>query len=326
MPAIPVNLITGFLGVGKTTALRHLLAQRPRDQRWGVLINEFGEVGVDAALLGDGAAVVREVAGGCLCCVTAPLFTTALNRMIRQERPDRILIEPSGLGHPAQVLETLNGPGYAGVLDVRATICLVDARHLASVRHREHPGFQDQVHLADILVANKTDLYSDADRAAFTDFVLALDPPKQRLAEVTGARIDPDWLDTARGDGRHARFPEAHAFLVDQGIGAAQPGTTATADPWQRIIGDGDGYYRAGWYIGGTAPWDEDRLRVLLDAIAAERVKGIFPGARGWRAVNDGLWSDVQAPADGRARLEIIDAAPIAADRIDAGLRGLVGA
>lgn len=324
MPAIPVNLVTGFLGAGKTTAVRHLLAHRPPGERWAVLVNEFGEVGVDAALVGGDAAVVREVAGGCLCCVAAPLFTTALNRLIRQERPDRILIEPSGLGHPAQVLETLTGPAYAGVIDVRATVCLLDARHLGSVRHREHPGFQDQVHLADVLVANKTDLYADADRAAFHAFALALDPPKLRLAEVSGARIDPAWLDATRSAQRRARFPEAHAFLVEHGVAPAQPDTRAAAADWQRIDGEGDGYHRAGWYLGGTAHWDEERLRALLDGIAAERLKGIFPTASGWRAVNDGRWSDVQAPEDGRARIEIIDPAPIAADRIDRALRRLV--
>ena len=138
---IPVNLITGFLGVGKTTAIRHLLANHPADQKWAVLVNEFGEVGVDGALLAEQGVVIQEVAGGCLCCVAAPAFTTGLNRVIRQHRPDRILIEPSGLGHPAQVLDTLTGPLYAGTLEVRATLCLMDARHLSSPRHREHPEF-----------------------------------------------------------------------------------------------------------------------------------------------------------------------------------------
>ena len=93
---IPVNLITGFLGVGKTTAVRHLLAQRPAAETWGVLVNEFGEIGVDGSLLAGQGAPVQEVAGGCLCCVAAPAFTTGLNRLIREHRPDRILIEPSG--------------------------------------------------------------------------------------------------------------------------------------------------------------------------------------------------------------------------------------
>ena len=165
--------------------MRHLLANHPADETWAVLVNEFGEVGVDGHLLAEQGVVVQEVAGGCLCCVAAPAFTTGLNRLIRQHRPDRILIEPSGLGHPAQVLETLSGPLYAGVLDVRATVCLMDARHLSSPRHREHPNFQDQIHLADVLVANKADLYAADDIAAFEDFAdRTAARAKQRLALV----------------------------------------------------------------------------------------------------------------------------------------------
>lgn len=144
-----------------------------------MLVNEFGEVGVDGALLAAQSVIVQEVAGGCLCCVAAPAFTTGLNRLIRQHRPDRILIEPSGLGHPAQVLDTLTGPLYGTVLEVRATLCLMDARHLASPRHREHPNFQDQIHLADVLIANKRDLYAAEDFNAFEQFAASLRPPKK---------------------------------------------------------------------------------------------------------------------------------------------------
>ena len=104
--AIRTNLITGFLGVGKTTAVRHLLAHRPEGERWAVLVNEFGEIGVDGALLDDTGVAVTEVPGGCVCCVSSQAFTVGLNRLIREQRPERILIEPTGLGHPAQIIAT----------------------------------------------------------------------------------------------------------------------------------------------------------------------------------------------------------------------------
>ncbi len=64
-----VNLITGFLGSGKTTTIRHLLTQKPEDEVWAVLVNEFGEIGIDGALLSDSGAVLKEIPGGCMCCV-----------------------------------------------------------------------------------------------------------------------------------------------------------------------------------------------------------------------------------------------------------------
>lgn len=317
---IPTNLITGFLGVGKTTAIRALLADHPADQHWAVLVNEFGEVGVDRALIDQPEITVQEVAGGCLCCVSAPAFTTALNRLIRQHRPDRILIEPSGLGHPARVLETLTGPLYAGVLDVRATVCLLDARHLRSTRHLAHETFADQIHLADVLVANKADCYSDADRAAFEDFITRVQPVKRRIGITEQARFDPDWLDLRRSDARQAAFPEAHAFLAEIGTG-----TPPETGDWLMTGGFDSDYHRAGWLIEAQRPWPIKPLREWLDTLPMERKKGLFLTDSGWLTLNQDDWASVSPPDDGRNRLELIDVAPIAASEIDAVLRRLDG-
>lgn len=97
---IPTHVIAGPLGAGKTSLIRHLLAQRPANERWAVLINEFGQIGLDAALLtqaGDGIAL-GEVAGGCLCCVNSAPFQIGLGRLLRKARPDRLFIEPRAWG------------------------------------------------------------------------------------------------------------------------------------------------------------------------------------------------------------------------------------
>ncbi|MGE8385560.1 MAG: CobW family GTP-binding protein, partial [Pseudomonas putida] len=95
---IPTHVIAGPLGAGKTTLIRHLLAQRPGNERWAVLINEFGLVGLDAALLSrdEDGITIGEVAGGCLCCVNGMPFQVGLGRLLRKSRPDRLFIEPSG--------------------------------------------------------------------------------------------------------------------------------------------------------------------------------------------------------------------------------------
>lgn len=321
MSVITVNLITGFLGVGKTTAIRHLLARHPTTERWAVLVNEFGEVGVDGALLDDTGVTVQEVAGGCLCCVAAPAFTTGLNRIIRRHHPDRILIEPSGLGHPAQVLETLSGPLYANVLALGPTLCLVDARHLVSPRHREHPNFQDQIHVSDVLVANKTDLYSSDDRERFEAFALDQQPPKQRIGMVSNGCVDPAWLDLARSPDRRAQFPEAHAFLVEN---AADIRSDHGVNPhWQIIEGNSDGYHRAGWYVRQNQAWPEAALRRVLQDAVGERRKGVFLTEKGWRTINDDVWAEASEPADQHTRLEIIDPGVIDVATLDEALRQL---
>ena len=94
---IPTNIITGFLGVGKTTAILDLLANKPNDERWAVLVNEYGEVSIDAAILEGGAAsdgiTIREVAGGCVCCATAPYLQVALHLLLTEARPHRLIVE-----------------------------------------------------------------------------------------------------------------------------------------------------------------------------------------------------------------------------------------
>ena len=320
---IPVNLIIGFLGVGKTTAVRRLLAGHPGGEKWAVLVNEFGEVGVDGALLTEQDAVVQEVAGGCLCCVAAPAFTTGLNRVIRQHRPDRVLIEPSGLGHPAQVLDTLTGPLYADILEVQATICLMDARHLSSPRHVGHQNFQDQIHLADVLVANKADLYGPDDLSSFEDFAARLRPAKRKVGCVERGMIDPGCLGLARTGGRRAAFPEAHAFLVESGGNDAAGEVLAHDRDWLLIEGGGDGYRRAGWIIRQQVPWPAEALEALLAALELERKKGLFLTDRGWRAVNQSDWSAIAAPPDGRSRLELIHPDQLHATEIDTRLRQL---
>ncbi len=102
---IPVNIITGFLGVGKTTAIQYLLQNKPDTERWAVLVNEFGEIGIDAGLMSNeeksGGVFMKEVPGGCMCCTAGLPMQIALNQLIRQAKPDRLIIEPTGLGTSA---------------------------------------------------------------------------------------------------------------------------------------------------------------------------------------------------------------------------------
>ena len=315
---IPTNLITGFLGVGKTTLIRHLLRQHAPGERWAVLVNEFGEIGVDGTLIADEGVAVEEVAGGCLCCVAAPAFTVGLNRLIREQRPNRILIEPSGLGHPAQVLETLRSPMYRQVLQLQATLCVIDARHLGSVRHREHPSFLDQIHLADVLVANKADCYSPADESALLDFAAGIQPPKTAFLFTERGQIDVGLLDLP-GEHRQATFPEAHAFLL-----ANQPTPeTVPVNRWVCMPGQHDGFFRVSWLCPADAVFDKQALLACLDAIPAARVKGVFLGDGGAFSYNrsDDAREVTDITPPGASRLQVFDSHPLDHRQLDTDFR-----
>ena len=278
---IAVNLITGFLGVGKTTLIRHLLKEHPKDEIWAVLVNEFGEVGIDGALLDEDGVAIEEVAGGCLCCVSAPAFAVGLNKLIRQYRPQRILIEPSGLGHPAQILSTLRTPLYSSIIDIQATLCLVDARHLSSQRHREHQTFVDQIHLADIVIANKADQYSAHDEDKLLEDMAGLKPAKQHITLATQGQIDIALLSLGATE-RQAQFPEAHTFLLSQETKQDAP---ITSD-WTAFEGFTNNYYRLGFRINREHVFDEQRLQAFLDDLPIERIKGVLKTQSGNWSIN----------------------------------------
>ncbi len=196
-PRIPVNLITGFLGVGKTTALMKLLANKLANEYWAVVVNEFGEVGIDGATLstaGEGLQVA-EVPGGCVCCTTSPMLRTALNRLVKDRRPDRLLIEPSGLGHPAGIVDLLRDPFMAKVFEVRAVITLLDPRHLEDSRYTSHETWRDQIQLADVLLLNKCDLADVAQIERANAMSAALFPPKLAVLTAVNGDFDPALLD-----------------------------------------------------------------------------------------------------------------------------------
>ena len=118
--AVPTNIVTGFLGAGKTTAIVHLLQHKPKNERWALLVNEFGEIGIDGSLMQgqyteEQGVFIREVPGGCMCCAAGLPMQIALNMLLAKSKPDRLLIEPTGLGHPKEVLEILSNEHYQDV-------------------------------------------------------------------------------------------------------------------------------------------------------------------------------------------------------------------
>ncbi len=327
---IRTNLVIGFLGVGKTTAIRHLLSQVPDGEHWGVLVNEFGEIGIDGALLEAEGIAVQEVAGGCLCCVASMGLQVGLNRLIKDHKPDRILIEPTGLGHPAQIIDQLTTAPFNQVLTLGATIGLVDARQLSNSRYREHPTYQDQIYLADVLVATKADLYNEQDYQAFEQLGRTMEPPKQHLAIVEQGRLQESWLDFPRRNDRKALFPEAHRFIQkaqvnehdhDHDHGHEHP----PESDWLRIENSGDGFYGCGWLIHKEHVFNK-RIIEWLKKIEADRVKGTIRTENGWLAFNltAGEKTISQTQERNDCRLEVIHSRILDWQAIDRELLKLI--
>ncbi|MFD2645916.1 CobW family GTP-binding protein [Pseudomonas japonica] len=275
---IPTHLIAGPLGAGKTSLIRHLLGQRPANERWAVLINEFGLIGLDAALLStdDAGVSMGEVAGGCLCCVNGAPFQVGLGRLLRKARPDRLFIEPSGLGHPAQLLAQLRLPPWRGVLAVQPPVLVLDAQALAG--GAELPEAQEQaLASAGLLVMNKSAAVDEDRRLWITSRL-----PKIPLQWVDHGHID---LVDLPVDPLSAVDNSAVDNTVRDEKAPMAPLWTDPAVPLCSYQQAPDGW-SIGWRFHPQQRLDTERLQVFLEGLPWCRAKMVVHGRQGWRSAN----------------------------------------
>ena len=215
---VPVTVITGFLGAGKTTLIRHLM-QNPQGKRLAILVNEFGTVGVDGDILkscADESCPVEnivELANGCICCTVADDFIPTIEALMAlPQPPDHILIETSGLALPKPLLKAFDWPAIRSRITVDGVIALADAEAVAAGRFapdvaavdaqrladeaidHETPlseVFEDQIACADVVLLSKADLAGEAGLAKARAMIEAEAPRRLPILAMTDGVIDP---------------------------------------------------------------------------------------------------------------------------------------
>lgn len=218
---VPATIITGFLGAGKTTLIRHLL-ENARGRRLALIINEFGDVGVDGEILKScGIDVcpeenIVELANGCLCCTVADDFVPAMEALLaREPRPDHIIIETSGLALPKPLVKAFDWPAIRSKLTVDGVIAVVDAAAVAegrfaddeeklSAQRAQDPSldhdnpleevYEDQLFCADLVILNKADLVDAASLERLTTEISATIPRAVKIVRTTQGRVGADVL------------------------------------------------------------------------------------------------------------------------------------
>src|ERR1700720_1864706 len=173
---IPVTVLTGYLGAGKTTLLNRILSE-PHGQKYAVIVNEFGEIGIDNDLIVGADEEIFEMNNGCICCtVRGDLIRIIDGLMRRRGKFDAIIVETTGLADPAPVAQTFfvdDQIGRKAKLD--AVVTVVDARWLKD-RLRDAPEAKNQLAFADVILINKTDLVGDAELREVEARIRAINP------------------------------------------------------------------------------------------------------------------------------------------------------
>jgi len=315
-----VNLITGFLGSGKTTTLLHLLATKPANENWAILVNEFGEIGIDGALLAERGATLKEIPGGCMCCVNGLPLQVGLNMLLKQAKPDRLIIEPTGLGHPKQLLNMLRAAVYQPWIQVDATLTLLDPRQLADPRVVANENFRDQLVAADIIVANKSDRWSDEDRQRLQDWQQQFLGDRQ-IVEAAWGEIAPELLtqpalaDRAVPDAAHH-----HASARPQGLAALKLDGQAR---WRRALNEGQGYASCGWIFDGDTVFDTIQALEWARLAPVDRVKGVLRTPDGLVNINrqgEDLFIETRPTTPPDSRIELIHHQPADWNLLQTGL------
>ncbi|MEO8585960.1 MAG: GTP-binding protein [Acidobacteriota bacterium] len=273
---VPFHVLSGFLGAGKTTAVKDLLARRADRERIAVIVNEFGTLGVDGALLSDCAScVLKEVPGGCVCCTAMADLEASLEEVSDLVAPTRFVLEPTGLARPSELVDLLRGPRWAQRFDVRPVITLLDPQQDVAGEYARSGLFRDQIDVADVIVVNRCDVAGEEEILRSEEFLRTLAPPKLLIVRAK------------------------HGVLPDEVWDLERPATAAAATLLEarashHLHGNpnsSEGHVGKGVAYPPERVFDADRLLTALQALRSgnitrgrvARAKGLFHTTAGWR-------------------------------------------
>ncbi len=281
---VKTHIISGFLGAGKTTLLQALLVQKPEHETWAILMNEFGEIGIDQQLLPNAQGYeVKELLGGCLCCTSQLPMQIALSRLIQEKKPDRLFIEPTGLGHPAQLIEQLTEPHWQAQVNMRALLTVIDGSRLHDTDWISQDLYQDQLKAAQIVLVSHINSMSEVDQRVLSDLKDEYLTGIQTWIMAEQGNIQIEQIDIPHRGIQRKIMPLIHIqkqFSVDENLPEIKQ------LPYH-YVESSNGYTVAGWKFSKRWQFDfYDLLDVLCEQENWLRIKGIFNTNQGWMTFN----------------------------------------
>ena len=188
-----IDIISGFLGAGKTTLINKILNQILPKEKIAIIENEFGEIGVDGQILEAHGVEIREIRSGCICCTLFGDFVLALNKLLTQIQLDRVIVEPTGLGRLSDILKACENVGKEKEIVLNMTVSVVDCLTYEMYSQMFGDFFRDQIQFAKTIFLSRTQLYRDKSVATVVDTIHQLNNEAKIIStpwdQLTGADI-----------------------------------------------------------------------------------------------------------------------------------------
>ena len=274
------DIFSGFLGAGKTTLIRKLIAEGYKNEKIVLIENEFGEIAIDGGFLKDAGVQITEMNSGCICCTLVGDFTKALSQVIEDYSPDRIIIEPSGVGKLSDVTKAV--ASVEGI-EIGSKITLVDATRAKLYKRNFGEFFDDQIANADIVILTRADLASEKQMATAEKIVRELNEEASLVTTpidmISGEAI----LDAIENNGIHRSIRELSAeshFHCD--CGCEDEGHEHHNHHADEVFGS--------WGFETAKKFTKEEIAKILEAFADFDKYGTILRSKGFVDGEDGKW------------------------------------
>ena len=296
-----IDIFSGFLGAGKTTLIRKLIAEGYKNEKLVLIENEFGEIAIDGGFLKDAGVQITEMNSGCICCTLVGDFTEALKKVIAEYAPDRIIIEPSGVGKLSDVAKAVAGVDGC---EIGAKVTVVDAGKCRMYIRNFGEFFNDQVQNADVIVLSRTDTASDGKVVAASAMLSQLNPNATIITtpwgDLSGAQIVDvmervDSLSTTMQEMEHHHEHHHHEHDEHCGCGHDHHEHHHEHDEHCGCGHDHEHHHHAdevftSWGVETPKKFSESDLRDILSRLGDEEKYGVILRAKGFVDSTDGGW------------------------------------
>ena len=239
-----------------------------------------------------------------MCCTAGISMQLALAQLLEKAKPDRLLIEPTGLGHPREVLDILSASYYREILSIQKTITLVDARKLKEKRFTENVIFTQQITVADIIIGNKIDLYEDSDRESLQNYIAQSGQSHRKIVFSQNGEIP---LSILLGPTSYrTQNPDEVPVKNNQKIAISDE--SIPEGGYVKAMNKAEGFMSVGWRFSSEKVFNHQKLFALLTGLIIDRMKAVFitdNGVFGYNLTLDGL-KEIELDDCLESRIELI--------------------